>query len=91
MSTKTRTKTTHITKLIVAKPVKVNLMGKIVTYRPGRVLATVRHPKFFYSIWPHKIVLGHGLVEVIDTEFLKVSWLIEKATTTTTTTCVDKS
>ena len=80
------TTTKNVTKHIVVKPFTYVDMGDVkVTLKAGRVLETVKHAKFHYYPWDHKIVMGHGVGEIVPKEFLKVKWFTETKTVTTKT------
>jgi hypothetical protein len=75
------TTTKNVTKLIVVKPFTYfDMGGGKVTLKAGRVLETVKHAKFHYYPWNHKIVMGHGVAEVVPAENLKVKWFKETKT-----------
>lgn len=70
--------TRYVTKLIVAKPFTYfDMGGGKVTLKAGRVLETIKHAKFHYYPWNHKIVMGHGIGETVPAENLKVKWFVE--------------
>lgn len=83
---KTKTTTTCVTKLIVAKAFTYNKgFADERTLKAGTVLETKKHKKFHYHTWEHKIVMGYGLCQVVPLDHLKVKWLIEKRTVTVET------
>lgn len=71
-----------VTKLILTKSFSFNDGCHTRVFKPGRVLATIRHPKNYYYAWPFLITLGHGWSETIPTSHLKVKWFEEIKTTT---------
>ena len=75
--------TKYVTKLIVAKSFTyVEMGGKKVTLKAGRVLETVKHAKFNYYPWDYNVVMGHGINETVTKEYLKVKWFKETKTVT---------
>lgn len=81
----TTTTKRYITKLIVAKATTIEAHpGCKYTYKPGRVLETVKHKTSLFYPWKYVITLGYGMNEVIPAENLKVKWFIETKKVTTT-------
>ena len=74
------TTTKYVTKLIVAKPFTYDNYGGKTTIKAGRVLETRKNNKYHYYPWPHYIVMGHGIGEIVPVEFLKVKWFKETRT-----------
>lgn len=77
------TTTKYVTKLIVAKPFTYSHPSGKTTLKAGRVLETVKHAKNHYYPWSHKIVMGHGLDELVPLEYVKVKWFKETVTVKT--------
>ncbi len=82
---KTNTTTNYVTKLIVVKPFTYAHPGGKTTLKAGRVLETIKHKNNHYYPWIHKIVMGHGLAELVPLEYVKVKWFKETKTVTVKT------
>ena len=83
---KTKTTTTYVTKLIVAKAFTYNKgFADERTLKAGTVLETRKHKANCYHPWEHKIVMGYGLCQVVPLEHVKVKWLKETRTVTVQT------
>ena len=83
---KTKTTTTYITKLIVAKAFTYNKgFADERTLKAGTVLETRKHKMNCFLPWEHSIVMGYGLYQVVPLEHVKVKWLKETRTVTVET------
>jgi len=75
----------YVTKLIVAKTTTIEVHpGHKITYKPGRVLETIKDEVGHFHPWKYVITLGHGMTETIPVENVKVKWYIETKKVITT-------
>jgi uroporphyrinogen-III decarboxylase len=74
-------KVMFVSKMILVKPFTFTDGISTITYKPGRVLETIRNRNNHYYPSKHVITLGHGWSEVIPADHIKAKWFKETTKT----------